>query len=218
MRAKHILTTEKKEELTQPFAPGLPVTVYVTVFGPETYDYVDWHWHDEVQYCLVLSGEVCFRVADQTCRVPRGGGLIINSKVVHMSQPGEGDGQASYLCANLSTDLAPGGHGAELCRRYLSPILERKGFQARLLAAGDAGVEELLGCLERVYELAKPRKAGTELLLYGEVLRIWGYTARLLGEGAAPPPDGRGAAKPRQDRGPPAFSAGSPLVFQLGSG
>ena len=67
---------------------GLDLAVYTTEFAKNTYDYVDWHWHTEFQFCIVLGGTVCFRVDDKPYCIPESGGIFINSQHIHMDEAG----------------------------------------------------------------------------------------------------------------------------------
>ena len=60
MKSKNILVGEDQEELIKPILPGLPVSIFKTVFSPNTYNFINWHWHQAFQYCYVESGIVDF--------------------------------------------------------------------------------------------------------------------------------------------------------------
>ena len=42
--------------------PGVPLTIFSNHFSADTFDYLDWHWHEEVQFCLALKGNICIEV------------------------------------------------------------------------------------------------------------------------------------------------------------
>lgn len=42
-----------------------------------------WHWHDEVEMTLILSGEIDYRVNDQSYHLKEGEGLFCNSDALH---------------------------------------------------------------------------------------------------------------------------------------
>ena len=42
-----------------------------------------WHWHDEVELTLVLSGEIDYRVTDSRYLLKAGEGLFCNADALH---------------------------------------------------------------------------------------------------------------------------------------
>ena len=58
MIPKKLRIDKDKRELPVGLSPGFPMTVLINRFSAFSYGFIDWHWHDELQYCLVLSGSV----------------------------------------------------------------------------------------------------------------------------------------------------------------
>ncbi len=67
------------QETTHHVTEGIPLAIYRTYLERNVLGYVGWHWHNELQYCLVTSGEIDFRVEDNYLRLKTGEGFFVNS-------------------------------------------------------------------------------------------------------------------------------------------
>ncbi|MBC8535619.1 cupin domain-containing protein [Feifania hominis] len=171
-------TTHNREELITPLSPGLPLTAYVSTFGSDTYDCIDWHWHSEPQYCHVLSGQVCFRTADQSLTVSQGGGVIIRPKLAHMSTA-TGEKSASYFC------VVPHMYFLSNFPQYLLQF----DFSMLALQTHDESQNQILQDLKRIFRLFGERGFGYELRLYSELFLLWHNTLTLTTDSQTSPRD-----------------------------
>ena len=60
MREKVINLDSRKQEIMKNI-PGFPISCYYSRFSQDTYDYIDWHWHVDFQFCLTVRGTVLCR-------------------------------------------------------------------------------------------------------------------------------------------------------------
>ena len=178
---KQFPMTENKEELTQAFAPGLPIAAYQNTFGADTYDSIGWHWHGAVQYCRVLSGRVAFRSAEQTIVVSEGEGIFIRSKVAHTSAPACPN--ASYFCLDLETTLVE--HSPALSSKCLSVFSPKALPSMQLLLPSFPAHQNLLSCLEEIQFLLAQEPENYEVCLYSLLYRLLGDTLSLPKEQSA---------------------------------
>ncbi len=77
MIPKSITFSENNQEIVKPILPGLPISVFFTSFREDTYNCVNWHWHEMFQYCLVTEGIVDFHLPNSTYHVKAGDGIFI---------------------------------------------------------------------------------------------------------------------------------------------
>ena len=83
MIAKNIVISEDSQEFIKPILPGLPISVFYTSFQENTYNCINWHWHEAFQYCLITEGTVDFLLPNTTHHVKEGDGIFINSNFAH---------------------------------------------------------------------------------------------------------------------------------------
>jgi len=158
---------------------GLDLAVYTTEFAKNTYDYVDWHWHTEFQFCIVLGGTVCFRVDDKPYCIPESGGIFINSQHIHMSKPQDCDA-ASYFCVVFHPDMICADRGSGLYRALVFPALSNPALSAVPLSSGNALQGEILETLLRIRAQYSEKKFGFELDMAAGIFQIWKTMVSLL--------------------------------------
>ena len=78
-----IMTDEMLMENVQHGSPAFPLQYYYEDIWGFDFHCVDWHWHPELEYVYVQSGQaICF-VGEEKLTVSAGSGLLINSRVIH---------------------------------------------------------------------------------------------------------------------------------------
>ena len=173
MKPKPIRTDAMRQEIMEPLS-GSAVTCYQNRFSPQTYQYIDWHWHVEFQLCLVTEGCVTWSVGEKRVTISRGNGIFINSQQIHTARPA-GENDAAFFCLDIRPDFFGdfGGAGGGLYEKYVSPVLAETGLAYMSLSAAiaeEAGVLEQLRHLEQTF---REQQAGFELELMGSVYVLW---------------------------------------------
>ncbi len=78
-----ITTDETLMENIQHGSPAFPLQYYYEDIWDFDFHCVDWHWHPELEYVYVQSGQaICF-AGEEKLTVSAGSGLLINSRVIH---------------------------------------------------------------------------------------------------------------------------------------
>ena len=125
---KNILLDDNKREYPEHLLQGFPVGVVENKFSLETYNAINWHWHDELQYTLVTKGEFLFKVGNQEIILKEGEGLFINTQKIHNSHSLKDN--SSYLFVYFHPTLIPYEKNTYLFKKYVSPILKNKNLSA----------------------------------------------------------------------------------------
>ena len=107
------LKKQRREE-TRHGSFALPLAVYTTVIRRNVLGFVNWHWHEELQFCLVTRGAVEFHVSETVLSLSPGQGIFINAGQLHMAR--DGDGQGAYLCLDFHPRLIAGTAGGAVER------------------------------------------------------------------------------------------------------
>ena len=71
---------------------------------------VPMHWHDELQFAVVMQGEVRFRIAQQDYLLRKGEGIFINAGQPHMAEPVLQEG--GYRCYDIHPRMLGGYPGS----------------------------------------------------------------------------------------------------------
>ena len=174
-------------ELTQELEPGSPISIYFSEFGPAAYDYIDWHWHDEFQFCLVTKGSILFRAAGHPYTVTAGNGIFINSRCIHTSRPSSSQ-TGAYLCLDVHPDFLGKEEHGTLRRRYVSPLLQENAPEVLPIFSGSPVGRRILSLLDRLCTLFLANKDCANLDIYILTVSVWKEMLSLLPGSAAPPP------------------------------
>lgn len=160
-----------KRELIQWVIPGLPLTVFSHTLSPDTYDYLDWHWHEECQLCFPLKGNIRINVNDRTYLVTEGNGVFINCREMH--QVARETMTAEYICMKIALSFPCQDSDYELCRKYKEPILGRNSKPSYLFTGADEHERMILDILHKIWTCFEEKTFGYELDMYQLLIKLW---------------------------------------------
>lgn len=141
------------------------------------------HWHDDVEFSVVLSGSADYNINGEVVRVGAGEGIFINTRQLHYNfsrnrQEGE------YFCILMHPMLLCASPYVE--RTFVAPVLDNPGFTYRVLR-GPWG-QNVCRMLKELY--ARREQPHPQLAIQACFFEIWEELYR-----SAPPNEK--AAKPR---------------------
>ena len=172
MSKKPIPISIDRQELTQHGSHDFPIAVITSVFDKRTYDFIDWHWHEHFQFCIVLKGTICFQVGHNRYIIRKGDGIFINSQQIHMSKPYNCE-LASYLCIDCHPKLIGGDSNYLIYKKYVLPVIQDTGFQALLLDSSDTNGKSILDSIKVVQSFYDLQEPGYELDLNIALLQLY---------------------------------------------
>jgi len=121
MQIFDISINQEMMETTKHGNPSFPLAIYETILSKNILGFVDWHWHNELQFCRVTSGQVQVTVGQTVHLLSTGMGIFINTGVLHVAKPLTEDG--TYVCINFHPNLISGFPGCILETDYITPLL-----------------------------------------------------------------------------------------------
>lgn len=187
MIAKNIQFSEDSQELIKPVMPGLPISVFYTSFHEDTYNCINWHWHEAFQYCLVTEGAVDFLLPGTSYHVRAGNGIFINTQQVHFSK-GKPGILSSYLCLDVPPAFIYPDERSRIFQRYIRPVIQHPYPQVLLLSRKQKEEQQLLSVIQNIQTLLKEQEEDMELDIHAGIIWIWKLTYHLIRKngGAAP--------------------------------
>ena len=130
------------------------------------------HWHEELQFVVMKTGEVMYTVADKDYRLQPGDILFANSKRLHTSRQ-MGTVPATYYCIEIHPRVIYGYRNHYIDRKYVEPYLKSSDFDS-LLIDGTLPWHKIIGdCLGELIELLEKKPFAFELLCQKVFLEIW---------------------------------------------
>ena len=101
MQVYNVRISNSAQEMTRHGDLLFPIGVYNTDLKKNVMGYMPLHWHDEVQFALVIKGSVNFTLNNEQFIVSEGDGIFINSGIPHSAKP-VNDEDSQYICIDIS--------------------------------------------------------------------------------------------------------------------
>ena len=130
------------------------------------------HWHPEIEFTLILDGEILYQINDRTYHLKEGDGIFCNANMLHTGRHA-GDGDCSYLSVTVSPALLYGYEASLLQTKYVQPLTENLLFPAVPFSPDVPWERDVLACLETIRQLYGNPPRSYELRVLTELYRIW---------------------------------------------
>lgn len=171
MQVYDIPIDHNNQETTLHGSFGFPVAVYHSIMSRNVLGFTNWHWHREMQFCVVTTGSIEFAVGQHRRRLHQGQGIFINSGFLHMAKPA-GDPDSAYLCLDFHPKLLRFFNGSILEQNYVLPYLNLPAFASVLLNETEPWQRYVLKTVQNICLLTREQPFGYEyecVLLLGKI-------------------------------------------------
>lgn len=158
-------------EITRHGSPDFPLAVYRSVLSRNVLGFIDWHWHEELQFCLVTAGAVLFSVSGSQYRLDTGDGIFVNSGYLHMARPL--NEESTYLCVDAHPTLLRLFHGSAMDKRYVEPWLQNAALTHMPLCASIPWQQEILAGVTELETLHTQAAFGYEYAVCAKLAEAW---------------------------------------------
>ena len=137
-------------ELTRHGSFAFPLAVYTTTVSKNILGFIDWHWHDELQFCLVVRDSIRVSVEGDTFTLGEGEGFFVNSRRLHsiVNAPGS---DATYICFDFHPRLIAGFEGSAVQSKHVEPFIRPGSLPYLRFSSSIPWQEKLLALLLEVY-------------------------------------------------------------------
>lgn len=166
--------------------PQFPMQIYKNDFDWYVDRIIDWHWHPELEFAIVLSGEVLCCLNDVCFELREGEGIFVNSNTMHMERPlHEGEKPIMTTICFLPGFIGDCG-GDLIYRKLVRPIVKNESLKGMKLSPGVEWQAKILDITREIYELSEQREWGFELKYRNMIGELWYQLAVVLhSEGTA---------------------------------
>ena len=172
MQVSKVPINREGMETTEHGSPSFPMAVYHSVMSRNIRGHIPWHWHKEIQFCLVTVGGIRFFVNEKEYLLQKGEGVFVNSGYLHMARP-EKDPDSAYICLDADPKLLASFHGSVFEEKYVTPFLKDPSAAARPLSPLIPREKEMLDLIARAYELYEKKEFGDEFRLTALLGEMW---------------------------------------------
>ena len=182
-----LLVNEEKRELKSHGTFQFPVNISrkrLSSYGTGAFP---WHWHDEVELTLVLSGKIDYRVNESQYLLRAGEGLFCNADALHAGSRVDG-ADCDYVSLTFHPRLLGGYEGCILRSKYVDSLVG--AFPSLRLSPQESWQRHILEAVEKIYQLSQSQPETYELEVQRLLLGIWSGLYRHRGKPGRPPPPG----------------------------
>lgn len=169
MQIKDFMVDRNLKELTEHRTVALPVACYETIINQNVHGYIPLHWHDELQFILVIKGQSIFQVNGENIVVGEGEGLFINSGCLHMAKD-MNDSNCAYICLNVSPSFIL---SQELYATYVTPYIQATNLSYLQLHPNELWGKNILDAVRKINELIRKKSLYYELDIFIQLTFIW---------------------------------------------
>lgn len=177
MQIYNLIIDENKQEEIKYDTLDFPIAIYSTQINKNILGFVDWHWHDELQFCIVIRGTVDFNIEGESIILSEGEGLFINSQQLHNAKNHQ-DIESSYICFDFHANLICGFYGNIINMKYVIPYLGNENLRYCILKNDTNWQRDILKHLMKIYNEYTSKNIGYELQIIILLLDIWSYMVK----------------------------------------
>lgn len=169
MQIKNIAIDQNLKELTQHRTTVLPIACYYTTINQHINGYIPLHWHNEIQFVLIIKGEAHFQINEERLVVPEGNGLFINSGCLHMVED-KNNSDCSYICLNVSPHFVL---TQELFTTYVSPYIQATNLPYLYIDSNEPWGKTILDSVSEIHHCIRQQSPYYEIDITRELTLIW---------------------------------------------
>ncbi len=149
------------QEVRQHGTKDFPLAVYMDDFAEFEQGRIPWHWHDEVQFDVVLEGCIQFQIGSKLFELSEGQAIFINSGVLHQI--------VAYV---LRSGLLEADRLSAVYQNCLVPILKGQ-IDCIVFQQIERLDKTILALLGEIKELYQTKGVGWQIEVKGLLCCIW---------------------------------------------
>ena len=152
-----LFTNAEGQELSSHGTPLFPVGFYQNDLE---HDHVPWHWHDEMELVMILSGETTVYAGRRRAVLREGQGFFINADTLHSAHGTRGT-HCLFHSVVFHPRLVGGGIDSVFWQSYLRPLLG-SGMKSMAFDGSDIWHPEVIRNIDRAWQAGTERAPGYE--------------------------------------------------------
>lgn len=131
-----------------------------------------WHWHKEMEWTYIKSGEIRYQVNEREYHLKEGDGLFCNSNMMHTGGPVNGE-DCHYVSFTVHPRLLESYDNSFLQKRYVKPLTEDTVMPSFSLSRQVLWQREILDKLEEIEGLYNGNREDWDFRIYLLWMEIW---------------------------------------------
>ena len=161
---------DRQEELPD-YSEDFPCIISRAEIDKYPQHYVPWHWHQPIELFYIESGELEYHTPGGVTRFPTGTGGLVNSGIIHMTQPHTEKGETVQLLHIFNPFFLADSPQGRISRLYLLPYLN-SNVEILSFSPSIPKQRELLSMLRDSFQIDE-NQIGFEITLRAALSAIW---------------------------------------------
>lgn len=128
----------------------------------------DSHWHDDVEFILILSGEMSYNINGEIVILKEGEGIFINARQMHFGYS-DSKSECIFICLLLHPMLLCSSKSVE--QKFINPIILNNNIPFYHFKKTENWEENILCLIHYIYDTRDDKMA--ELKIQKAFLNIW---------------------------------------------
>lgn len=165
-----VQTNAQGEELREHGTHLFPVACYLDSLPGDT---IPWHWHNELEFGLVVDGALTVDTASTKYQLHAGEAFFINSNILHSAI--SLDNTPCLVHSVVCHPRAVSGSADNIVwQKYLKPLIENQSFPGFRFTPDASWQSQAVSCLASVWRSAEQEEYGFELHIRNELSTVIG--------------------------------------------
>lgn len=170
--SKKLNTTDGTHSVIEPGIYKFPLEFLCQRFSPNTYNFIDLHWHRGFQFCYIKTGNFVFKVLDCDISLTPGDALFINARQIHSAKPVDLEKESVYYSLNIPLYFL-GIEGSEMYKKFVEPIVQNKNMPFAVFKKDDEKSAGILNLIRICGEKAVAQNGNFDLSLLSDIINLW---------------------------------------------
>ena len=175
MALRTIPTDDMLHTTTAHGTPDFPFVAYHNELAQYADSRLEWHWHGEMEFCLILSGRITCRCGGERIELQAGDAIFINGGIMHRFEAGDNGTVVNFVFS--PEFIAP--RGSRIYARDVQTCLNG-GRSYFILRRENGRCTDMLRLLERLRECAFSQLLMRDLRTRNLVSELWELLAPRL--------------------------------------
>jgi len=151
-------------------SPNVPIRAVVGTLSHFPNKAAVCHWHSELEFIIVLEGEMHYFVNEKVYRLSQGTGIIVNTNRLHFGY-GADNSDCVFLVLLLHPSLLSGNDYIE--SHYINPLLYDSDSDAILLSKDVAWHSQALLSIKTLFQFTREQPAHYEFQIHIQFASLW---------------------------------------------
>lgn len=174
MQREFIPISESGMEIVEYISETFPCAIFNADIGKYHPGYVPWHWHEEIEIYVVVSGKLKVHLSDQSYILSENQGAFINSNVLHAMTIAEGTA-CELITVLFSPAIFTGGKNTPYYNQVTQTILGNENIQSHTFNSDNIIGQDFILTVKDILKIYTTDTAYKDLMIGEHLSKLWRF-------------------------------------------